>query len=193
MAETIVVQRGTHYTHNMHIYPDDPASALWASLEAQNAGYIQGMYQNNMLCTPMSHVIEVEKTWVHTYSQQLNIFHFLRWPLLGSYTQLSFDVKNIQQLQGAYDDDGPHMFVVYLRAGFNSPSIYRGTITEYFEPDETKRITFRWTMEEATLDDELEQIIVVNVIANRYLEEFREHGWILETKLWSMYTASLPL
>ena len=187
MADAIAVQRGTVYTHGMHIYPGDSPTGVWASIEAQNAGLVAGMWQNHMLCSPNSEILEVEQgapVWVE---KRLNIWRF-PWPQLGSYSRLDF------WLNASTGWDGWNLFNVYLRMwdpGYTAP-FHTATYTKSFELGQTRRVTFEWDMETATLAPHLDEAIFLEIVG-RKTEYAGYHSWTVRMNQFLLITANLPL
>ncbi|MBU8871391.1 MAG: hypothetical protein KOO60_11055 [Gemmatimonadales bacterium] len=192
MAETIVVQRGQFGTHNMHVYAGETALSHWASIEAQNTGYIAGNWQSHLVCTPNSEKWEVS----HPYDdmiggmgkEQLNLWR-ITWPALGSYTRLSFTALSGPDWLGEHKFD----FGIRLYDADYTASFYDGTVLESFDQEEAKRITFHWDMDDSGLAAHIDTGIYIQLFGGRELYNPLDWGWTFRFYEFLIVTANCPL
>ena len=177
MAETVVVQRGHAATHNMHLYPNETPTGMWASIEAQNAGLVAGNFQNHLICT--------RDDWrIYTSSlvagwEQINQWR-MRWPRLGSYSRLSFSAQGA----GGYDV----YYVLRLWDAAYTGVFYAATTTVAQPSGVWRPVVFEWSMDDAELSSHVNTALFVELLTRRlYLP------WDLYTKRFCLVTASCPL
>lgn len=185
MAETIAVQRGTHYTHNMHIYPGEMPTGVWASIEAQSAGYVAGIWQNHLACSPWGEIWEVTHQDDYHYPLQLQQWR-VNWPPLGSYARLSFTVQKF----GAW-----HWFefIVRLWNDSYSATFYDGTVTKEMYSGDSDRITFEWDVGKCALADHMETNMYVEVLGMLTVPDpGYPESWRCDVSEFLMITANRP-
>lgn len=188
MADAIAVQRGTVYTHGMHIYPGDSPTGVWASIEAQNAGLVAGMWQNHMLCSPDSEILEVQKAAIYDPDvAELNLWYFT-WPQLGSYSRLSFWANNVI---GMGDTEAPYEFYLRLWDLDGAGIFWVGTWRQAFSTGQTHRISMEWDMETVGLDAYLGGTMAIQLAGGRSSNP--ENGWTVRMNQFLLITANLPL
>lgn len=180
MAETIVVQRGNIATHNMHLYPDETPTGMWASIEAQNAGLVAGNWQNHLICTRDSWQLDTFGQYPHV--EQVNQWR-MRWPRLGSYSRLSFSAW----ASPTYRD-----YILRLWPSNYSAPLYVATITVLPLLHAWGRVTFEWSMDKAGLSSHLNTAVWVELLSTRE-EEWPYDTWNLYTKRFCLVTANCPL
>jgi hypothetical protein len=184
MAETLVVQRGHIGTHNMHLYPDETPTGIWASIEAQNTGLVAGNFQNHLVCTPYSEAIEVEHWWFGHSPQKLNYWR-PRWPRLGSYTRLSFR---------SFAAAVRWQYTVQLWDAGHSAVFYDATVAvEHNDVDFVERITLEWDMEESGLASHLNTNISMYLYAKPLFPAPNPPGlYTMQVREFTIVTANRP-
>uniref|UniRef100_A0A6M3ITL6 Uncharacterized protein n=1 Tax=viral metagenome TaxID=1070528 RepID=A0A6M3ITL6_9ZZZZ len=191
MADTIAVQRGTHYTHGMHVYPGETALGVWASIEAQNAGLAAGMWQSHLVCSSDLWTREVEQANPVWVERQLNLWR-VPWPHLGSYSRLSFWAHMYGGFLAWNDFD----FRVKLWDSAYTATFWSGSVTYSFDYDtaETHRVFLEWDMGEATLAPHLGEAIFVELTGIKHSHVEPEGlAWSLRMNEFLLITANLPL
>lgn len=183
MAGNLVVQRGHLATHNMHVYPGEVPTGLWASLEAQNGGYAAGNWQCHLFSTPGSEWWQVEKSEPNWEWETLNFWRPGKWPRLGSYAHLSFWAEDVEQA-------GKFGFV--LQIGVISGDWFHAATVNYDFPAEGgEQITFQWNMEDSDLKNHLDDGIKIRLLGHNRVDGAAA-VWILKMNKWCMYTANCP-
>lgn len=188
MAETIVVQRGNIGTFNMHVYPGDRPTGLWASIEAQNAGIVAGNWQSHLVCSPDIDMVEIDKYDPSPLPQQLNQWR-VRWPRLGSYSRLSFwSLADAKGIGAAPEWD----YILRLWDGAYTTNFYSATLVLWHnEITYTERVAIGWDMEESGLSSYIDTDIFVEIIAMP--SEDPDQDWTMRANEFSLYTANRPL
>lgn len=181
MADTISVVKGDIQTYNMHIYPGETPTGLWASLMAQNLGHIRGNYTCHMECSDTA-IIRTAGDPFGGWAM-LNSFD-LPWPMLGSHARLSYYFNLYEGHTGVFR----HGVYIWVGEGLLWQSAYY--YTEDMNVGDTERIAFEWTMEEAGLDAHLDdEKVRVNVWAEMYGGGY---SWISRTNEYHFCVAERP-
>jgi hypothetical protein len=187
MADTIAVQRGTHYTHGMHVYPGETALGVWASIEAQNAGLVAGMWQSHLVCSSDLWTWEVSGGFNPVWLNQWRV----TWPQLGSYSRLSFWANARSGFLGGRE---LKFCAWFYDAGYTAVFGNSGTAVVEWETDDTRRISLEWDMASATLAPHLGEAIFVELVAWRPYEVSPEpESWTVRMNEFLLITANLPL
>lgn len=189
MAETLVVQRGNIGTTKMHIEPGETPTGLWASIEAQNAGIVAGNWQNHLVCAPSSETMSV--TCINSWLvREANAWR-MRWPVLGSYSRLSFWAYAQDFRVGVFNQMD---FYVNLWNAGHSEIFYAGTVTESCVEGQTRRITLEWDMESTGLSGHINTNIFVELKARRTINNFPASNiWTFRMNEFTLVTANCPL
>jgi hypothetical protein len=174
MADAITVQKGHIATYNMHVYPGEIPTGVWASLMAQNLGHIKGNFTCHMESSPMYDidVIGGFSGWALANSFDLP------WPPLGSYARIGY---YFYVSAGAGEADFVHGLYVWV-VGETDPIFEKLVYTPNMDVGEATRVTFEWTMIEAGLDqyfdDEKVRVNVWSARQDGQLWEARVNEWL---------------
>lgn len=191
MAETLTIQRSNIGTHNMHVYPGETPTGVWASIEAQNAGVVAGNWQNHLECTPSTDVLEagVALVWTEVQVEQWR----MRWPKLGSYTRLSFWAA--ADTWPAIADYNMDFYVRLWNAGYTA-TFYAATVTQEFEYSVglKHRITFDWDMSGANMSSHIDTNIFIELVAKKTVSNHPgSETWVYNFNEFLIVTANRPL
>ena len=175
----------------MYVAAGETPTGIWASIEAQNAGYVAGNWQNHLVCTPKSETTQTSNPTDIWCSLQLNKWR-INWPGLGSYSRLSFTAYSYMGFIGWED----FSFFLMMWDASHTTNFYTGTVLHAFENwDEARRITLEWNMDDAGLSSHLNTDIYLELVGRKTHDIAVPYvnTWGIKLYEFLMVTANCPL